>query len=172
MDLRQTKTVAAIKGYEENKPAPEKVIADKPTKSGYVPGSLYAKNNKRKVNFKETDNTKEGLDAIQFIEKHYPETAKEFQRLQFEQWNLFCKKQMDYGPSNIAMGTSLDTPEEKRKYWLDINIKYSKIWPNLTTKDAGPLPDAEKWDHKKEYKGDPEKKEHFSEKPGLGDDDD
>ena len=29
MDLRQTKTVAAIKGYEENKPAPEKVIADK-----------------------------------------------------------------------------------------------------------------------------------------------
>jgi hypothetical protein len=53
-------------------------------------------------------------DAIAFIEKHYPETAKEFQRLQFEQWNLFCKKQMDYGPSNIAMGTSLDTPEEKR----------------------------------------------------------
>ena len=29
MDLRQTKTVAAIKGYEENKPAQEKVIADK-----------------------------------------------------------------------------------------------------------------------------------------------
>ena len=53
-------------------------------------------------------------DAIAYIEKTYPETAKEFQRLQFEQWNLFCKKQMDYGPSNIAMGTSLNTPEEKR----------------------------------------------------------
>ena len=53
-------------------------------------------------------------DAITYIEKTYPETAKEFQRLQFEQWNLFCKKQMDYGPSNIAMGTSLNTPEEKR----------------------------------------------------------
>ncbi len=53
-------------------------------------------------------------DAIAYIEETYPETAKEFQRLQFEQWNLFCKKQMDYGPSNIAMGTSLDTPEEKR----------------------------------------------------------
>ena len=52
--------------------------------------------------------------AIEYIEKTYPETAKEFQRLQFEQWNLFCKKQMDYGPSNIAMGTSLNTPEEKR----------------------------------------------------------
>ena len=54
------------------------------------------------------------VDAIKYIEEHYPETAREFQRLQFEQWNLFCKKQMDYGPSNIAMGTSLNTPEEKR----------------------------------------------------------
>ena len=53
-------------------------------------------------------------EAITYIEKHYPETAKEFQKLQFEQYNLFCKKQMDYGPSNIAMGTSLDTEEEKR----------------------------------------------------------
>ena len=53
-------------------------------------------------------------EAIDYIEKNYPETAKEFQRIQFEQWLLFCKKQMDYGPSNIAMGTSLDTDEEKR----------------------------------------------------------
>ena len=52
--------------------------------------------------------------AIDYIEKTYPETAKEFQRLQFEQWELFCKKQMDYGPSNIAMGTSLRTQDEKR----------------------------------------------------------
>jgi hypothetical protein len=58
--------------------------------------------------------TGDGGDAITYIETTYPETAKEFQRLQFEQWNLFCKKQMDYGPSNIAMGTSLGTPEEKR----------------------------------------------------------
>ena len=54
------------------------------------------------------------IDAIGYIEQHYPKTSKEFQRLQFEQWALFCKKQMDYGPSNIAMGTSLDTGEEKR----------------------------------------------------------
>ena len=53
-------------------------------------------------------------DAIAYIEKEYPETAKEFQRIQFEQWETFCKKQMDYGPSNIAMGTSLETEEEKR----------------------------------------------------------
>ena len=52
--------------------------------------------------------------SIKYIEKHYPETAKEFQRLQFEQWALFCKKQMDYGPSNISMGTSLVNDDEKR----------------------------------------------------------
>ena len=46
-------------------------------------------------------------EAIDYIEENYPETAKEFQRLQFEQWLLFCKKQMDYGPSNISMGTGI-----------------------------------------------------------------
>ena len=57
---------------------------------------------------------KETHEAINYIEKNYPETAKEFQRIQFEQWLLFCKKQMDYGPSNIAMGTDLATNEQKR----------------------------------------------------------
>ena len=66
--------------------------------SGYVEGTLYSQNPK----------------AIEYIEKVYPETAREFKRLQAEQYDLFCKKQMDYGPSNIAMGTSLDTTEEKR----------------------------------------------------------
>ena len=46
-------------------------------------------------------------DAVSFIEEHYPETIKEFKRLQKEKYELFCKKQMDYGPSNIAMGTGL-----------------------------------------------------------------
>ena len=53
-------------------------------------------------------------DAITYIEKTYPETAKEFQKIQFEQYALFCKKQMDYGPSNISMGTDLVTNEQKR----------------------------------------------------------
>ena len=78
------------------------MIKDKPTKVEYVSGTLYDKN------------PKATNDAIKYIEATYPETAKEFQRLQFEQYLLFCKKQMDYGPSNISMGTSLDTDEEKR----------------------------------------------------------
>ena len=57
---------------------------------------------------------KETHEAINYIEENYPETAKEFQRLQFEQYDLFCKKQMDYGPTNISMGTPLATDSEKR----------------------------------------------------------
>ncbi len=84
-------------------------IKDKPRKSSYVPGTLYDKNPKtrKKVKFKETDNTKEDIKPITFIEKHYPETAKEFQKIQAEQYLTFCKKQMDYGPSNISMGTGV-----------------------------------------------------------------
>ena len=78
----------------------ETTFTDSPKRkiSKYVTGTLYSKN----------------PEAVEYIEKHYPETAKEFQKLQFEQRALFCKKQMDYGPSNISMGTSLITDDEKR----------------------------------------------------------
>ena len=51
--------------------------------------------------------TGDGGDAIAYIESEYPETAKEFKRIQEEQYEVFCKKQMDYGPSNISMGTGI-----------------------------------------------------------------
>ena len=87
-----------------------KMIKDTPTKTTYKKGTLYDKHKKRNK-------------AIEFIEKHYPETAKEFQRLQYEQWELFCRKQMDYGPSNIAMGTSLDTNDEKRLSLIGLIVR-------------------------------------------------
>jgi len=68
-------------------------------------------------------NKKSKPDAIQYIEKNYPETAKEFQRLQFEQWLLFCKKQMDYGPTNISMGTPLATDSEKRLSLIGLIVR-------------------------------------------------
>ena len=44
--------------------------------------------------------------------------------------------------------------------WLDINRKYSLLWPNITRKGTAPA-DAAEWD------GVPNKFEnHFSEKPG------
>ena len=52
------------------------------------------------------------LEAIAYIEKEFPETSSEFLRVQKEQYGLFCLKQKDYGPSNIAMGTQLKDDEE------------------------------------------------------------
>ena len=57
---------------------------------------------------------KETHEAINYIEENYPETAKEFQRIQFEQYETFCKKQMDYGPSNISMGTGVGEAINKK----------------------------------------------------------
>ena len=51
-----------------------------------------------------TDNT-----SVQLIEQQYPKTTDEFKRLQKLQYELFCEKQMDYGPSNISVGTDLAT---------------------------------------------------------------
>tara|TARA_Y100001963_G_scaffold86615_1_gene119770 strand:- start:944 stop:1429 length:486 start_codon:yes stop_codon:yes gene_type:complete len=101
----------------------KKPIKDSSTKKEYSVedfGNVIAvdKDGKPIAAFRSNENTshhQEGMiDAIGFIEKTYPETAKEFQRIQFEQWETFCKKQMDYGPSNISMGTSLITDDEKR----------------------------------------------------------
>ena len=63
------------------------------------------------------------VDAINYIEKEYPETSKEFHKIQFEQWSTFCKKQMDYGPSNIAMGTALKTKEDRRLSLIGLIVR-------------------------------------------------
>ena len=65
-------------------------------------------------NYKDRNGMTRKPDAIAYIEKHYPETTKEFQRIQFEQWHTFCKKQMDYGPSNISMGTGVGEAVNKK----------------------------------------------------------
>ena len=88
--------------------------------------------------------------AMDFIEEAYPETAREFKRLQKEQYKLFCKKQMDYGPSNISMGTSLTTNDEKRlslvglivrindkvQRLLNLMVKNNRKAQNEPTEDA------------------------------------
>ena len=43
------------------------------------------------------------------MEKEFPQTTSEFKRLQKQQYELFCHKQHDYGPSNISVGTQLET---------------------------------------------------------------
>jgi ferredoxin len=49
--------------------------------------------------------------------------------------------------------------------WMEINKKYSKLWPNITKRREQDIPkDADQWN------GVPNKfEEHFSENPGKGD---
>jgi ferredoxin len=58
----------------------------------------------------------------------------------------------------IVAENTLETDEKIK--WLEINEKYSEIWPNITTQ-KDPMPDYEEWD------GVPNKYEqYFSEKSG------
>jgi len=56
--------------------------------------------------------TKRDKSAVEYCEETYPETTKEFKRIQAEMYETFCKKQRNYGPGNISVGTSLSTPAE------------------------------------------------------------
>ena len=74
----------------------------------------------------------EELDsAISYIMEKYPETSKTFQDIQFNQWQLFCKKQKDYGPKNISVGTNLETEEEVKLaltgLWFRMNDKMQRF---------------------------------------------
>ncbi len=50
--------------------------------------------------------------AIKECEETYPETTKEFKKILNEQYELFCKKQLNYGPSNISVGTLLQSDDD------------------------------------------------------------
>ena len=96
----------------------KKIIADKPIYKDYIKGGKVEITEKYEL----MDNG-EYIDAISYIEQEYPETAKEFQKIQYEQWSTFCKKQMDYGPSNIAMGTALKTKEDRRLSLIGLIVR-------------------------------------------------
>ena len=79
-----------------------------------------------------TDNT-----AVQLIEQQYPKTTDEFKRLQKLQYKVFCEKQMDYGPSNISVGTDLATEADVKLsltgLWFRMNDKIQRIKNLLMT---------------------------------------
>ena len=91
-----------------------KHISDKPVYQQYMDSIPMSTKSEDKM---------EHVDAMNYIEKEYPETSKEFHKIQFEQWATFCKKQMDYGPSNIAMGTALKTKEDRRLSLIGLIVR-------------------------------------------------
>jgi hypothetical protein len=59
--------------------------------------------------------------TIKIFEETYPELAKEFKKIQQEQYELFSEKMMDYGLGNIALGSTLEEEE-------DIQLSLTGIW--------------------------------------------
>ena len=72
------------------------------------------KESSKKVSYnKESEmSNKKDIDPVVWLEKKYPTMTNEFKRIQEEQYKLFCRKQYDYGPMNIAMGTDLSKMED------------------------------------------------------------
>ena len=66
-------------------------------------------------------------EAVDYCETNYPETCKEFKKILNEQYVLFCKKQKNYGPSNISVGTDLRTND-------DVKLSLTGLWFRLNDK--------------------------------------
>ena len=75
--------------------------------------------------------TSVGYDVIEMMEKEWPEMTTEFKKIQKAQYELFLKKQHDYGPGNISVGTQLQTPDEIQLsltgLWFRMNDKLQRL---------------------------------------------
>lgn len=90
-----------------------------------------------KLNFKPVDEIEyeviryDDPEIVEEVEKLYPETTMEFKRILFDQYELFCKKQSNYGPENISVGTKLETEEEVKVsltgLWFRMNDKIMRL---------------------------------------------
>ena len=113
-------------------------MAKKTTKTTTEPRVVEQKPTRaHKLNFMAQDEVEyeviryDDPDIVEEIEKKYPQTTMEFKRIMFDQYELFCKKQSNYGPENISVGTKLETEEEKKVsltgLWFRMNDKIMRL---------------------------------------------
>jgi hypothetical protein len=69
--------------------------------------------------------------AIEYCEETYPQTTQEFKMILDEMYVTFCKKQRNYGPGNISVGTPLESKEDVKLaltgLWFRINDKVQRL---------------------------------------------
>lgn len=65
--------------------------------------------------------------SVTDFEKTYPQLAEEFKIIQNEQYELFASKMMDYGLSNISLGSTLEEDE-------DVNMSLTGVWLRVNDK--------------------------------------
>ncbi len=93
------------------------------------------------------ETTKSG--PIAACERMYPEMCGEFITIQKQQYEMFCKKQLDYGPGNISIGTELknkrDIEQSLQGLWFRVNDKIQRLrtllWANREAANE-PMMDA------------------------------
>jgi len=78
-----------------------------------------------RVDFKEKVST--GNSAVDYCEENYPATCNEFKKIMNEQYLMFCKKQKNYGPGNISVGTNLESKD-------DIKLSLTGLWFRMNDK--------------------------------------
>ena len=66
-------------------------------------------------------------ETTDYIETNFPEMAKAFKDVCTEQYELFCRKQVNYGPKNIAVGTDLSIDE-------DVKLSLTGLWFRMNDK--------------------------------------
>ena len=59
--------------------------------------------------------------AIEYCEEKFPQTTNEFKKILDEMYDTFCKKQRNYGPDNISVGSSLESDEDR-------NVALNGLW--------------------------------------------
>ena len=77
--------------------------------------------------------TSVGYDVIEMMEKEWPEMTTEFKKIQKAQYELFLKKQHDYGPGNISVGTNLQTEDEVHLSLTGLWFRMNDILQRLKT---------------------------------------
>jgi hypothetical protein len=65
--------------------------------------------------------------AIDYCERTYPQTCEEFKLILDEMYVTFCKKQRNYGPGNISVGTTLETKD-------DVKLSLTGLWFRMNDK--------------------------------------
>ena len=69
--------------------------------------------------------------TVSDFEKMYPELAGEFKQIQKEQYDLFAGKMLDYGLSNISLGSNLEEKDDVHMsltgIWLRCNDKINRL---------------------------------------------
>ena len=94
---------------------------------------------------KEDQEAVDTQDIVRYMERKYPEMTAEFLQIQSEQYELFLRKQHDYGPQNVAVGSLLKTKEDIKLsllgLWFRIQDKTERIKTLLMRDDGNSVQD-------------------------------